>query len=244
MTGRLKFGAALLFLTITYYLAELIVGGRWHDANPYSWSANMISDLGVPECFGDMAQYGATTPRYICSPWHALMSAEFVLLGVLVLAAALLLTPLLPKTRAARSIPYLALINCLGIVLVGVFPGSAGEVPDGNHLRAVLHPAGAYLELLSGLAIMIIIARLYRTHRAYTATTLALIAITVIGMLTSLAPEHLGLGAGTAERLAIDPFVVWRIITGVVLFLALPRIQFQGNDTAVESAPSRGATEA
>ncbi|WP_405163360.1 hypothetical protein OG203_45100 [Nocardia sp. NBC_01499] len=224
MTARLKTGAALLFLTITYYLAELIVGNRWHDANPYSWSANMISDLGVPECFGDMAQYGASTPRYICSPWHAWMSAEFVLLGVLVLAAALLLTPLLPKTLAGRSIPYLALVNCLGIVLVGTFPGSAGEVPGGNHLRAVLHPTGAYLELLSGLAIMIIIARVYRTHRAYTAVTVVLIIVTVVGMITSLAPDHLGLGAGTAERLAIDPFVVWRILTGIVVFVALPRL--------------------
>lgn len=224
MTTRLKTGAALLILTISYYLAELIVGNRWHDAHPYSWSANMISDLGVPECFGDMAQYGASTPRYICSPWHTVMSAEFVLLGVLVLAAALLLTPLLPKTLAGRSIPYLAMINCLGIVLVGLFPGSAGEVPGGNHLRAVLHPTGAYLELLSGLAIMIIIARLFRTHRAYTATTLTLITVTIIGMITSLAANHLGLGAGTAERLALDPFVIWRILTGITLFIALPRI--------------------
>ncbi|MFD6156257.1 DUF998 domain-containing protein [Nocardia sp. NPDC060256] len=229
MTARLKTGAALLILTISYYIAELIVGNRWHDAHPYSWSDNMISDLGVPECFGDMAQYGASTPRYICSPWHALMSTEFVLLGVLVLAAALLLTPLLPKTRAGRAIPYLALINCIGIVLVGTFPGSAGEVPGGNHLRAVLHPTGAYLELLSGLAIMIILARAYRTHRAYTATTLALIIVTIIGMITSLAPDHLGLGAGTAERLAIDPFVVWRIFTGVVLLIVLPRIQRQAD---------------
>ncbi|MFI6996096.1 DUF998 domain-containing protein [Nocardia sp. NPDC050175] len=229
MTARLKTGAALLILTISYYIAELIVGNRWQDAHPYSWSDNMISDLGVPECFGDMAQYGASTPRYICSPWHALMSTEFVLLGVLVLAAALLLTPLLPKTLAGRAIPYLALINCLGIALVGTFPGSAGEVPGGNHLRAVLHPTGAYLELLSGLAIMIIITRAYRSHRAYTATTLALIIVTIIGMITSLAPDHLGLGAGTAERLAIDPFVVWRIVTGVVLLIALPRIQRQAD---------------
>ncbi|MFC9436947.1 DUF998 domain-containing protein [Nocardia sp. NPDC057030] len=241
MNARRSAGAALLFLTITYYLAELVVGSRWADANPYSWSANMISDLGVPECFGDMAQYGATTPRYICSPWHALMSAEFILLGVLVLAAALILAPMLPNTRAAQAIPYLALINCLGIVLVGAFPGSAGEVPGGDRLRAVLHPAGAYLELLSGLAIMIIIAVLYRAQRAYAATTLALIAITVIGMIASLAPDHLGLGAGTAERLAIDPFVVWRILTGVVLLLASPRILLRGNETAVGSTRSTDA---
>ncbi|WP_194837173.1 DUF998 domain-containing protein [Nocardia sp. XZ_19_369] len=234
MTGRLKAGAALLILTVTYYIAQLVVGGRWQEPHSYSWSENMISDLGVPECFGDMAQYGATTPRYICSPWHALMSAEFVLLGVLVLGAALLLLPLLPKSPAARAIPYLAVINCVGIVLVGTFPGSAGEVPGGNQLRAVLHPAGAYLELLSGLVIMLVVARLYRTHRAYTAATLALIVVTVFGMVASLAPDHLGLGAGTAERLAIDPFVVWRILTGVVLIVALPRIQVP--DQAVRSS--------
>ncbi|PXX52683.1 putative membrane protein [Nocardia tenerifensis] len=220
MSARVRTGAGLLVLTVTYYIAELVVGGRWSAAHPYSWADNMISDLGVPECFGDMARYGAATPRYICSPWHALMSAEFVLLGVLVFAAALLLVPLLPKTVAGQSIPVLAAINCVGMVLVGVFPGSAGEVPGGNQLRAVLHPAGAYLELLSGLAIMIIVARLFRVHSRYAATTLVLIAVTAFGMVASLAPNHLGLGAGAAERLAIDPFVVWRIVTGVVVLVA------------------------
>ncbi|WP_378741635.1 DUF998 domain-containing protein [Nocardia brasiliensis] len=224
MSARLKTGAVLLVLTVTYYIAELIVAARWPQPHPYSWTDNMISDLGVPECFGDMGQYGAATPRYICSPWHALMSTEFVLLGILVLAAALLLAPLLPKTPLGRSIPILAAVNCVGIVLVGIFPGSAGEVPGGNQLRAVLHPAGAYLELLSGIAIMVIVARLYRPYRAYTAVTFALLVVSVIGVIASLAPGHLGLGAGGAERLAIDPFVLWRICTGVAVLIALPRI--------------------
>ncbi|MEU0503690.1 DUF998 domain-containing protein [Nocardia sp. NPDC005998] len=220
MTTRLKTGAALLILSISYYVIELIVAARWPAPHDYSWSRNMISDLGVPECLGEMHRYGTPRDRFICSPWHALMSAEFVLLGILVLAAAVLLSPMLPKRPLARSIPYLAMINCLGNVLVGVFPGSAGEVPDGNHLRAVLHPTGAYLELFSGIAIMAIIAWLYRPHRGYTALTLALLAVSIFGMVAALTSENFAPGA--AERLAIDPFVWWRIGTGVVL-LAMAR---------------------
>ncbi|WP_433196748.1 hypothetical protein ACQP1G_45120 [Nocardia sp. CA-107356] len=222
MTTRLKIGAALLILSMSYYIVELIVAARWPAPHAYSWSRNMISDLGVPECLGDMRRYGGgtTRDRFICSPWHALMSTEFVLLGILVLAAAMLLSPLLPKTPLAEAIPYLALINCLGNVLVGVFPGSANEVPGGSHIRAVLHPTGAYLELFSGVAIMAIIAWLYRSHPGYTAFTLALLAVSIVGMVASLTSEHLG--PGTAERLAIDPFVWWRIGTGVVL-LAVAR---------------------
>ncbi|WP_330251689.1 DUF998 domain-containing protein [Nocardia sp. NBC_00565] len=215
MTRR-KTGAALLILASSYYLVESIVAARWPAPPGYSWSRNMISDLGVPECLGD-----APSGRFICSPWHALMSAEFVLLGIWVLAAAILLKPLLPKTPLAEAITYLALINCLGNVLVGVFPGSASEAPDGSHLRVVLHPTGAYLELFAGIAIMAIIARLYRAHRGYTAFTLAMLGASFVGMIASVTSSPLG--AGAAERLAIDPFVWWRIVTGVVVLAAAGR---------------------
>ncbi|MFE7802863.1 DUF998 domain-containing protein [Nocardia sp. NPDC057440] len=217
-TGR-KAGATLLILTISYYIVELIVAARWPEPHAYSWSQNMISDLGVPECLGDTRRYDDSTlsSRYICSPWHALMSAEFVLLGILLLAAAILLSPMLPKTPLGKALPYLAGINCLGIVLVGTFPGSSGEIPGGSHVRAALHPLGAYLELLSGIVIMAIVAHLYRSHSTYTAITLALLAVSIVGVLAALTSTHLGLGTGAAERVAIDPFVWWRIITGVVL---------------------------
>ncbi|WP_148310869.1 DUF998 domain-containing protein [Nocardia brasiliensis] len=220
---RRKAGAALLILTASYYVVQAVVAARWAEPG-YGWAGNMISDLGVPECLGDMGQYGLVPSRYICSPWHAVMSAEFVLLGVLVLGAALCLTPLLPKNLLGWAVPLLALVNCVAIMLVGLFPGSADEVPGGSRARAVLHPTGAIVELVTGLAIMIIIAWLYRRHRGFALATVALIVVTVFGMVASLATDHLGLGAGAAERLAIDPFVLWRILTGVVVLAALPRI--------------------
>ncbi|MFD0359861.1 DUF998 domain-containing protein [Nocardia sp. GCM10030253] len=209
-------------MTISYYVVELIVAARWPEPHTYSWSQNMISDLGVPECLGETGRYGDGTlsSRYICSPWHTLMSAEFVLLGILLFAAAILLSPMLPKIPLGKALPYLAAINCLGMVLVGTFPGSSGEITGGSHVRAVLHPLGAYLELLSGIAIMAIVAHLYRSHRTYTAITLALLAVSIVGVVAALTSSHLGLGPGAAERVAIDPFVWWRIITGVALLVA------------------------
>ncbi|MFG1795972.1 DUF998 domain-containing protein [Nocardia sp. NPDC049149] len=228
MIARLKTGAVLLILTVSYFIVQLIVASRWPEPNGYSWADNMISDLGVPECLGDMHQYGLHPSRYICSPWHATMSTEFVLLGVLLGAATFLLTPLLPKSPLARAIPYLALLNCLGIVLVGAFPGSADEFPGDHQLRIILHPTGAYLELLTGLAIMIIAARVFPANRPYTTVTIVLIILTLIGMIASLAPTHLGLGGGTAERLALDPFVWWRVFTGIYILAALPRLHRAG----------------
>ncbi|MFQ6398948.1 DUF998 domain-containing protein [Nocardia sp. KC 131] len=227
---RTKAGAALLILTISYYLVELIVAARWPVPHAYSWSQHMISDLGVPECIGGIRQYGdnALEGRYICSPWHALMSAEFVLLGVMVLAAAVLLSPMLPKTPLGKALPYLAAMNCLSMVLVGTFPGSSGEITGGSRVRAVLHPLGAYLELLSGIAIMAIVAYLYRSYRGYTAVTLALLAVSAVGVVAGLGSSHLGMGPGAAERLAIDPFVWWRIITGVTLLIAPVRLATEG----------------
>ncbi|MEV6432362.1 hypothetical protein [Nocardia sp. NPDC051463] len=223
---RRKVGAALLVLTISYYVAELIVASRWPAPHAYSWARNMISDLGVPECLGDMRKYGDGTPsgRYICSPWHALMSTEFVLLGILLLGAAILLSPLLPKTPLGKALPYLAAINCLGMVLVGTFPGSSGAILGGSRIRAVAHPVGAYLELLTGIVIMAIVAYLYRSYHAYTAITLVLLAASLVGVVAGLTTTYPGMEPGAAERLAIDPFVWWRITTGIALLLAPARL--------------------
>lgn len=220
-SGRLKAGAALLVLSASYYVAQAIVAARWPATPGYSWSDNMISDLGVPECLGDLRQYGVASDRFICSPAHVLMNAEFITLGLLLLGAVLLLHPLLPKTRLGQAVPYLALINAIGVILVGSFPGSADEMPGGSQVRTALHPIGAYLELVSGVVIMIVVCYLFRAQRGYAAMTLVVIGVSVLGLIASLASSHLGFGAGGAERLAIDPFVCWRTITGVVLLIAL-----------------------
>ncbi|WP_415678454.1 DUF998 domain-containing protein [Tsukamurella hominis] len=224
LTGR-RAGLAgtLLTATVAYFLAELIVARQW--PRPYSWTDNMISDLGVPECLGDLSRDGglAVTDRFVCSPWHPLMNTAFVLVGALGIAAAVAVRPLLPRPwdRAAVA---LAVVNGVALACVGIFPGSAGEFPDGPRARIVVHPIAAYVEHVSGMALMsLAVLLLLRSRRRLAALTAACIAVSGIAAL--VIPWANPLGAGGTERAAIDPFLWWRCALGVALLVAARRVR-------------------
>lgn len=211
----------LLTATALYFLAEFVVARAW--TRPYDWSANMISDLGVPECLGDLTRDGglAVADRYVCSPWHAVMNSTFVLVGALGVGAALALAPLLPRPWRRITVA-LATVNGLALACVGLFPGSAGEFPDGPRARIVVHPIAAYVEHVSGLALMAIaVLLLARTRPALAAVAAVLIAVSGIAAL--VIPWANPLGPGGTERAAIDPFLWWRCLLGLALLTSAVR---------------------
>ena len=57
---------------IQFFVAQVVVQSRW--TTRYSLSINYISDLGNTTC-GVYAASG----QFVCSPWHAVMNASFVL---------------------------------------------------------------------------------------------------------------------------------------------------------------------
>lgn len=203
-----------------YFLAEVLVAAQWPQ--PYSWSGNMISDLGVPECLGDTSRFGAlaATDRFVCSPWHPVMNAAFVLVGALGIAAAVAVAPRIPR-RWRRIVVVLAVINGIALACVGLFPGSAGEFPGGSTVRIVVHPIAAYTEHVTGMALMVIAIILLRHHRGPAAATGLLFAVS--GLAALVIPWANPLGAGGTERAAIDPFLWWRCLAGLALIAtALP----------------------
>ncbi len=227
---RTVVAGSLLAATALYFLAELAVARRW--ARPYDWSGNMISDLGVPECLGDLSRAGglAVADRYVCSPWHSVMNTMFVLIGVLGVGAAIVLAPLFPRPWRRITLA-LATINGLALACVGLFPGSAGEFPDGPRARIVVHPIAAYVEHVSGLALMAVaFLLLVRTRPALAAATAVLIAVSGIAAL--VIPWANPLGPGGTERAAIDPFLWWRCLLGLALLTSAVR---RSRRTAVRS---------
>lgn len=197
-------------------MVEYITARSW-SAAPYSYAQNDISDLGVPECYlggtGDIE-------RTICSPLHALMNTSFVLQAVLVSVALIMVRPALPRSRR-KAVTLLAGMFIVGIALVGLFPGSLGAALGGSVLRGVLHTAGAILAIVGGnvLALYIGAARL-REARLYGALSMFCGAVGLVGMVLLGSGVHLGLGPGGMERVAVNPIVVWFIVTGVALLRA------------------------
>ncbi|TWS19809.1 DUF998 domain-containing protein [Tsukamurella asaccharolytica] len=212
---RAALAGALLSGTALYFVVGLIVATRW--PRPYSWTGNMISDLGVPECLGDLHRDGglAVADRFVCSPWHPAMNWAFVAVGVLGIAAAFAVRPLLPRRWGTVAL-VLATINGVALACVGLFPGSAGEFPDGPRARVIIHPIAAYVEHVTGMALMALaFLLLIRSRPRLAVFTAACFAVSGIAAL--VIPWANPLGAGGTERAAIDPFLWWRCVLGVVL---------------------------
>lgn len=226
---RTVVAGALLLSTGLYFLAEIVVSLQW--PRPYDWSHNMISDLGVPECLGELSRDGglAVADRFVCSPWHPVMNAAFVVVGGLGFAAALALRPVLPRPWGAVTLG-LAAVNAIALACVGLFPGSAGEFPDGPRARIVVHPIAAYVEHVTGLALMAVaVLLLIRTRTRLAALTALFIAVS--GFAALVIPWANPLGAGGTERAAIDPFLWWRCILGVALLVLARRSRTIGPNT-------------
>ncbi|YAL81886.1 DUF998 domain-containing protein [Dermacoccaceae bacterium W4C1] len=205
---RLLIGGVLLLLTMQYLIAEQVTAAAW--SNPaYSFGRNYISDLGVPECV-------KASDRGVCSPDHALMNGAFVTQGLIVLAAAAVLTGLLGRgwRQAVRA---LALVYGVGMIIVGSFPGSYAENLTGDATRTTLHSIGALLAILGGNLLILAVGAGVR-HTSPRLGVLSLV-LGVVGIGAGFASRTttLGLGVGGIERLAVYPFILWFIVAGALL---------------------------
>ncbi|MEU3874247.1 MULTISPECIES: DUF998 domain-containing protein [Streptomyces] len=178
-----------------------IVQAAW--AEPYSWARNNISDLGNAHC----ALQPDPTPRYICSPEHALMNTSFITLGALVAAGALLTGPLWRKNATARTARCLLAAGGAGFVLAGLAPADVNE--NQHALGALLvMGAGNIGLLLAGSGLSHTVPPLLRR----TTGLLGAAAIAAFGLF--LSEHYLGLGMGGMERLAAFPLLLWTLTAG------------------------------
>ena len=209
MRRRLAAGAAALLLSAQYFAAEAIAAAAW--TRPYSYSRNYISDLGVTRCI----------PTGPCSPLGAVMNTGFVMSGVLAIAAAALLLPLVPQ-RAGKRAPILILavvhgIGSIGVGLVSSAPGTAAGTPH-------IHVLAAYAAIVGGnLAVIAAALWLPRAvaSRWFRAVSLAL---GLVGLGSGLALVLTrGLPPGLLERGAVDTITLWQILAGACLAASLLR---------------------
>lgn len=214
---RLARGGVALVAATQYLIAEQVVSAAWTDA-AYSFGDNYISDLGVPECL-------VLDDRVVCSPQWLLMDAAFVLQGLLVLVAVWQLAWLLPRAwRWAAT--ALGVVHGVGMLLVGIFPGSIAEDLGGNATRAAIHGIGATLAIGGGVAWMLVagVGMLVRRWRGLGIVSVALALVGGVGLvglalLPSTPGADLGLGVGGIERLAVYPIIGWLILMGIAAVL-------------------------
>ncbi|WP_136517765.1 DUF998 domain-containing protein [Cellulomonas telluris] len=210
--GRHVAGALLLVATAQVLVVEEVVASAW-EVVPYSRANHYVSDLGLAEC-------AELTGRTVCSPRHALMNAAFVVHGLLVAAAAVLLRNLLPP-RARPWVLAALLAHATGVVWVGLVPGSLAE-PVGGLPRYVVHNVGSVLAVVGGnVAALAAGASLLRRHRVWAVTSLVLAGLGAAATVLDVVDVDVGLGVGGSQRATMYPAVVWLVLTGGALLGAV-----------------------
>ncbi len=205
----IRLGAIVWILAIQFFIAQLLVQSAW--TTPFSLTTNYISDLGNTTC----GPYPVGSSLYVCSPWHALMNASFILLGMIILVGIALIYRAFPSGRTRTIGLVLLTLSGPGPILVGLFPENVNITP---------HAIGAAAQFISGnLSSVVLGFTIAATHRQ-TWVAISSIGLGSLGLLATalfVAGHYLGLGIGGMERIAAYPLPIWLIVMGVsILYTA------------------------
>jgi hypothetical membrane protein len=218
-------GIAWIAAAAVYVGTEAIAASAFPG---YSYSANYISDLGVPE----VAQYQG---RAIDSPLHAVMNAGFILQGALYLAAAVIATRAL-RTGPRRAFLALAVVHAVGITVVGLIHGSASSAASGI---GWMHVVGAGMAIIAGNAASLVAGlgagRGSGRLGAARAFRVASVALGVVGLVALALLQTVG-GSGIDgiwERGSVYTVTAWELMAGVAVLVAARR---SGRRDAVRAA--------
>jgi len=189
-----RLGALLWIACLQYFLAEAVSASAWSGG--YSLSRNYISDLGASRC--DVG---------LCSPWHVVMNASFVMQGCLMICGAVLLRSVFGGGVWTRAALILTATAGLGVIGVGLAPE---DVAPGAHYFS------AGINIFSANASMLCMGMALRAGRPQWLGALGLFlgALGMAAFALLAAKIDVGLGVGIVERAAADPFALWLALLG------------------------------
>ncbi|PRY21110.1 DUF998 domain-containing protein [Pseudosporangium ferrugineum] len=208
--------AALLASGGIYFAAEFIAAAAWTDP-PYSYTYHYISNLGV---HGPSTGFG----QYMYSPLAWVMNAGFILFGIVAFAGIATLRGL-PGRRRVPLTATAALLT-VGVILVGLFPGSGEALEDGT---ADYHGLGAFAAFISGNVLLILLGRAHRLlgiPRGWGRALTGLGIFGFVGLVAFMAAVSTGANVlvGLCERGAVYPIMIGLIGLGAALRRAGHRV--------------------
>lgn len=189
-------GPLFWLLSLQYFIVQIIVGAAW-DA-PFSLMTHAISDLGNTVC-------GPYADRYVCSPWHDLMNASFILLGVTVTIGSFFITSAFRKNYKSRLGFRCMALAGIGTIFVGAFP---------ENTVSFMHFIGAALPFFCGNLALIIFGLYLQLPVAFKWYTLLSGMVGLVAFALFLLNHYLGLGLGGMERIVAYPQTIWLIAFG------------------------------
>ncbi|POH62601.1 DUF998 domain-containing protein [Cryobacterium zongtaii] len=208
---RLRWGALLWIAGLVTVPAQLIAAAQWPQR--YSWTSNLISDLGVTTC--DTFDVGTRVERYICSPAHLLVNGSFIVVGATLLIGSLLLWSAWPRLRTGRVAMAFLAAGGVFVMLVGVFPWDTH--PEAHNVVALAQAVTQW----GGMILLAVASRGNSAAHWISALTIGSLLVSVLGFV--LFVDVLGggsvqaLGRGLIERVAFDTLTLWSAVVGFVL---------------------------
>jgi hypothetical membrane protein len=175
--GAVQFGVLLIVSEILYSA---------HGTQPYSVSANYVSDLGAT-CPSSGACY--------IPPSALLFDSSIALLGLLILVSAYFLH------RAFKWMPATSLIAVAGVgaLGVGLFPETTG----------VWHAIFTLIVFLFAGLSAVVTYRFQKTPMSFFSILLGM--MTLVALILFILGVYLGLGAGGMERMVVYPALLWAV---------------------------------
>jgi hypothetical membrane protein len=202
-TVRLTVGVwAWIVSAALVVLVEMVVPLGW--TMPWDPAFRTISELGAVECgvvdFADGA-------RDVCSPWHALANAGWIVSGLLLVGGALLLRPRLGARWGTVAVGLL--------IITGLSTSATGVFPLDSHPELHLVTASPGF-LTTALTLVVLASNLWEQSRLLALTALGLGALSCLGLVFTVAWVVLGGPLGLWERLAIYPVYAWMVLAAVL----------------------------
>jgi hypothetical membrane protein len=194
-----RLGLILYVTTIQYFAVQLVVARQWRP--PYSLSRDTISDLGNTAC-------GTWNARYVCSPFHNLMNASFVVLGITMTLGSVLISRSFAHGRASKAGFAAMAIAGLGVIMVGFFPENS---------VSALHGLGAAIPFVLGNASLIILALSLKMPAPLRLYLFISGLVALLGLAAYASSHDLGLGEGGIERVVAYPQTLCLIVMGCYL---------------------------
>jgi hypothetical membrane protein len=198
----------LLLGSAGYLAAEAVAAAGWRSPS-YSYAENWISDLGS-------ATSGVFQGRELDSPLHAVMNTGFVVQGLLMGCAVVLLSRMVVG-RTKSSTAVMGVVIAVGYVLVGTFHGSLQAEQDGT---LALHFAGAALAIFGGNTLALVLGLHRRTFAGTRTLGLLSIVVGALGLLAAvvlMSTFNADVPSGLIERCSVYSIVLWEILVAVAL---------------------------
>jgi len=210
-----------------YVLCEAIAASAFRG---YSYANFYISDLGVPG-------FGELDDRILASELPQVMNAGFIGTGALFLLGLIVLLPNLGPGASKGLLAGFGILHVVGIVFVGLVPGSPHNVGNG---LIIVHVLGAVAAIMGGNLAAITSNRALRGIGLSRSARGVGVALGALGLLSAtLLSLHLVLPDGVWERGAVYPFMMWQLLTGAAL-LRTGRSSAERSRPMPENAPVDG----